>query len=187
MKKIKPQYPVSDPLPYINDERNLPAGVVQLGELSEKESKKYAFYTNQVNHLSIVYMLYDPFKKDGSFLYYQCDFPMKFLIWFPNTLEKFRLPPDQSPYRGFMTPEENVDGEMLAISRKMAADGKNKPGYGVYNFSRHNDHGHPAKWDDTNIESFWPMSMTWTEEFLFEKGLLDLIKDLARKAFGSHE
>lgn len=176
----KPRYPVSDPLPYIDDENNLPNGVVKLAELSESEYKaweKYALYLSQNKFLSIVYI----FKaRGGSLCYYQCDFPLRFLSWFPETLEKFRLPPGQSPYRGFMTPDENVDGEMLAISRDMAIGNRQEPGYTAHNFSRHQYCGEPAPWTDAPNEPFWEMSMTWTEKYLFDGGLLELIQHLAR-------
>jgi len=43
MYKETPRYPVSDPLPYINDEKNLPAGVIWLGEFFEKDNGNHVF------------------------------------------------------------------------------------------------------------------------------------------------
>ena len=176
MYRETPKYPLAEPLLYINDEKNLPAGVVYLGELVRPSKGKYIFYINQKDYLSIVYIYLNPIKKDGSYRYWQSDFPLKFLSWFPETLEKFRR--GESPYRGFMTPEENVDGEMLAISRDMALGGPDKPGYTVYNFSRHQKAGKPLVYHDDGEEWFWPMYACWTEEFLFEGGLLDFIRSL---------
>jgi hypothetical protein len=123
-------------------------------------------------------MFLNSIDNDGSYFYYQSDFPLKFLTWFPETLTKFRLPPGQSPYRGFMTPDENVDGEMLAISRDMALGGPDKPGYTVHNFSRHQKpSGKPGIYHEEDW--FEPMYACWTEEFLFEGGLLDFITRIA--------
>ena len=180
MYKETPKYPLSDPLPYINDEKNLPSGVIWLGEFFEKDNGNHVFYINQKDYLSIAFIYLHPLKNDGSYLYYQSDFPLKFLTWFPETLTKFR----NGQYRGFMTPEENVDGEMLAIARDMALGGPDKPGYTVYNFSRHQKAGKPRVYHAEDW--FHPMYACWTEEFLFEGGLLKFIEDLGYQVFGKH-
>jgi len=67
MYKETPRYPVSDPLPYINDEKNLPSGVIWLGEFFEKDNGNHVFYINQKDYLSIVYMFLNSIDNDGSY------------------------------------------------------------------------------------------------------------------------
>jgi hypothetical protein len=85
-----------------------------------------------------------------------------------------------------MTPEENVDGEMLAIARDMALGGPDQPGYTVYNFSRHQNGGEPCVYHEDGEEWFSPMFACWTEEFLFEGGLLKFIENLGHQVFGKN-
>jgi hypothetical protein len=166
------KYPLAPPLPIISDPASLPDGVVKLGELTDTLNyhQRFAFYQNN-GFVSIV-EIDQRTLPDGKerLAYFQTDFPDEFLTWFPKTLTAFRLPPGQSPYTGMMIPNESVGGEMLSLSRAMAAGGDGRPGYSVYNFSR-------ADHDGIGL-----MEITWIENFLFQGGLLDFIQSLGEEA-----
>lgn len=158
--------PLSPSLPKILDPVILPSGVSELGEIVDplNFNQRFVFYNNN-DFLSIVEIDQRTLPNGKEMLaLYQSDFPKDLLTWLPATLALFRQPPGTSPYAKMMTPEECVDGEMLAISRDMAAGGSGRPGYSVYNFSRAHHNGHGL------------MKITWMENFLYQGGLLDFLE-----------
>lgn len=164
-------YPISAPLSEITNPAILPIGVVELGQIVDtlNFNQRFVFYNNH-GHLSIVEIDQRTLPNGKEMRgFYQSDFPMDFLTWFPKILAAFRLPPNTTPYSTMMTPEESVGGEMLAISRAVAAGGDGRPGYSVFNFSR-------ACHDGQDL-----MEITWIESFLFEGGLLKLIESMQLK------
>ncbi|WP_199775591.1 hypothetical protein [Microbulbifer pacificus] len=114
----------------------------------------------------------------GKIPYYRCsqaDFPLGVLPWFADALTEFRKPPVQGGlHAGAMTSaDEDVEGEMLCIQRSMNA-GRGVGGYAIVNRSR-SDHGKLWKND------YHPQEITFADNFLYDAGLLDLIKDLGEK------
>lgn len=174
----KPKYPVKDNFPTIDRHDQLPQGAVELARLKDSLNSDYdtvVFVKNQ-GFLSIVFFS-DRKLKDGSPFYVcsQNDFPMEFLSWFVKALIDFQKPPiDGGLPAGAMTSsDEDVGGEMLCIQRAMAVN-RDGGGYAVLNRSRC-ERG-------KNIETeFEPHEVIWGDNFLYEGGLLDLIKDLGKK------
>lgn len=161
-------YPLSQSLPKISNPTSLPLGIVELGQIVDtlNFNQRFVFYKNN-GFLSIVEIDQRTLPNGLEMLeFYQSDFPATFLSWFPRTLAAFRLPPGSSPYTQMMTPEERIGGEMLAISRDVAAGGLGRPGYSVYNLSR-------AHHDGQGL-----MKITWMENFLYEGGLLNFIDEI---------
>jgi len=173
----KPKYPVRDPLPEIVDHRSLPRGAVEIAKIRDTngEGDLWVFVKNN-NGLSIL-DTYSKTLKDGTTRYgcYQKDFPLKFLNWFEDALTRFQRPPAKGGlHSGAMTSaDEDVDGEMLCIQRAMGAGG-GQGGYAVVNRSR------CKKGKDISTK-FTPHEVSWADSFIFEGGLLDLIKKLAKK------
>lgn len=161
-------YPASTPLQIITDPVSLPTGIAEIGQIVDtlNYNHRFVFYKNH-GHLSIVKIVQRtmPNGRDVQ-RFYQTDFPMAFLTWFPRVLAAFRLAPGASRSSTMMSPEESVSGEMLAIARAVAAGGDGRPGYSVYNFSRACHKG------------IGLMQITWIESFLFEGRLLKLIKSM---------
>ncbi|MCG9683544.1 hypothetical protein L1D31_13290 [Vibrio sp. Isolate23] len=161
-------YPLSPSLPKILDPAALPSGVSELGQIVDTSNfnQRFVFYKNN-GFLSIVEIDQRTLPNGTEMLaLYQSDFPSDLLTWLPNTLALFRQPPGTSPHSKMMTSEECIDGEMLAISRDVAAGGSGRPGYSVYNFSR------------AHHDSYGLMKITWMENFLYQGGLLDFIEGI---------
>ena len=100
---------------------------------------------------------------------------MEFLTWFSKSLTEFQKSPIEGglPAGAMTSADEDVGGEMLCIQRAVGAGGGHG-GYTVRNRSR------CKKGYDINTE-FEPDDISWSDNFLFEGGLLDLIKDLGEK------
>lgn len=99
------------------------------------------------------------------------EFPASGLQWFINVLEQkfFKtaaecgLPKDQFAY------DEVVDGEHLCVSRMFGT-----PGYGFRNYSRQ-DHS----WEEGDEDD--PQQASLSDELLFEKGLFEKFKEVAKR------
>lgn len=173
----KPEYLVKDNLPTISRHDQLPMGCILLGQTFDKtENDNWLFIKNQEG-LSITQQ-YEKTLKNGRHIYrcHQRDFPMEFLAWFAKALEDFQKSPvDGGLPAGAMTSaDQNVGGEMLCIQRAMAVN-RDGGGYAVLNRSR------CKRGNDINTE-FEPHEIVWSDNFLYEEGVLDLIKDLAEKS-----
>ncbi|QIL90127.1 hypothetical protein GNX18_10445 [Microbulbifer sp. SH-1] len=172
----KPKYPVKEQLPRIEHHEKLPEGAVELARTTDPNEGDTVVFVQQRDHLSILkadsWLL-----KDGTLNYVcsQADFPLGVLPWFADTLTEFRKPPAQGGlHAGAMTSaDEDVEGEMLCIQRAMNA-GRGVGGYIIINRSRKD---HSARLE----EHFSPHRITFADNFLYDAGLLDLIKDLGEK------
>ena len=175
----KSKYPIKNNITQINRHDQLPPGATKLAEIRDSLNSQYdtlMFVKNSgslsiLNHATRV-------KKDGS-PFYRCsqsDFPMEFLPWFAKALTEFQKPPIEGglPSGAMTSTDEDVGGEMLCIQRAMGA-GNGHGGYTIRNRSR------CKRGNDIDTE-FEPHTVSWGDNFLFEGGLLDLIKDL-RKQF----
>lgn len=173
----KPEYPVKAQLPRIEHHEQLPEDAVELARIADPNSERYTiFFVRQGKYLSVLeagsWLL-----KDGTPRYRcsQVDFPLGVLPWFADALTEFRKPPAQGGlHAGAMSSaDEDVEGEMLCIQRSMNA-GRGVGGYAIVNRSR-SDHGKLWKND------YHPQEITFADNFLYDAGLLDLIKDLGEK------
>ena len=174
----KSKYSIKNNITQINHHDQLPPGTTKLAEIRDSLNSQHdtlMFVKNSgclsiLNHATRV-------KKDGSPFYRcsQADFPMEFLPWFAKALTEFQKPPIEGglPSGAMTSADEDVGGEMLCIQRAMGAAG-GLGGYAVLNRSR------CERRYDANTE-FEPHEVSWGDNFLFEDGLLDLIKDLANK------
>lgn len=172
----KPEYPVKEQLPRIEHHEKLPDGAKELARTTDPNEGDTVVFVQQGEHLSILkadsWLL-----KDGT-PHYRCaqtDFPLGVLPWFADALTNFRKPPAQGglPAGAMSSADEDVEGEMLCIQRAMNA-GPGVGGYSIVNWSR-NDHSDLWKND------YHPQQVTFADNFLYDTGLLDLIKDLGKK------
>ena len=172
----KPKYPVKSNLPKIDHHDNLPSGAILLGELYDNFNKNTWMFVNNNNTLSIL-KYYERKLKDGQYIYrcYQREFPLEFLQWFSKALTEFRKSPIEGglPAGAMTSADEEVGGEMLCIQRAMGAGG-GRGGYAVLNRSR-------CERGYNESTEFEPHEISWDDSFLFEDGLLDLIKDLGER------
>ena len=72
--------------------------------------------------------------------------------------------------------DHNVGGEMLGVITLMGID-NGRGGYSIENKSRCN-----RRVAEENINTYFrPHKVSWPTRFLYEGGLLDLLKDLAKR------
>ena len=156
-------HPLLEPLPKIEHHNQLTVNQIKLAELPYTEMHAGNSYTKtysliqQNNQLSVLVSFhYGHDKKYGCAQY---DFPLAVLSWFPKTLEKFRNGEkfEEPGGTGMTTPDINVDGEFLTVSRSTS-------GYHLSNWSRNSS---------LDEEGFAPVTLPLTEDFLYKQGLLD--------------
>ena len=176
MSVYKPLYHVEAPLPKITDPFNLPAGMIELGKIEDTVNENWWYLIKNNEKLSILKYHLSTLP-DGSELRIckHRDFPLGFLSWYPKALTDFQKPPSQGGlHAGAMSSaDQNVEGEMLCIQACMATD-RTGGGYAVLNRTRCEDGYDP----DTEFEA---QEISWSEHFLFDVGMLKLIKDLGDK------
>ena len=166
------------PLPTITHHEKLPSGAKELTRFQVHDTKDlYVFIEYErwlIIHNSREAFIYG--KKE--YLYEQIDLPMGFLNWFPKALDNFRAPPAEGGLRaGTMASDgEMVEGEELCIMREMGdrawPEKGPPPGYAVENRSR-------LERGNENMPEFQDaQEMSFSEQLLFEGGLLSLIRQL---------
>lgn len=169
MWKRAERYPLKPPLALIDDPQSPPAGARLLNQIQNPQApgEHYLFFANN-GGLSILRGYAQP---DGQHQYEQSDFPQRFLDWFAPALRDFRKSAAQDASSRLSSPVQEVGGEMLTLERGMAVGGDGSQGYIVNNWSR--------KRYLPGLEGhFMPMNVAWTEDFLFNGGLIRLLGDI---------
>lgn len=169
MWKRAERYPLKPPLALIDDPQSPPAGVRLLNQIENPQApgEHYMFFANN-GGLSILRAYARP---DGGYQFEQSDFPQRFIDWFAPALRDFRKPAAQDASSRLSSPAQEVGGEMLTLERGMAVGGDGSPGYIVNNWSR--------KRYLPGLEGhYMPMNVAWTEDFLFNGGLIRLLGDI---------
>lgn len=163
MWKKKPKYTLNDPITKIENHRFLPEDCKVLASFKRTEASFIQLVKNR-EFLSILWVS-DRVLPNGSAKYIcsQTDVSLGFLEWFPKALKNFIRPPAEGGLHagGMITQDENVDGEMLCITRTVCP-----PGYELKNRTRWD-------WDDLGTNIFNSQSISLDEEILFEGGLLE--------------
>lgn len=172
----KAPHAIKPDVPKIERHDDLPVGCKELASIQDNTCSTHWYFVNNNGFLSILDVA-DRTLNDGSH-YYRCshdDFPLEFLSWFEGALIEFQKPPTEGGlHAGAMTtPNINVGGEMLCIQRALGVD-QDRGGYIVENNSRCKRNYDP----ETEFE---PHGVCWASRFLYEGGLLDLIKNLGEK------
>ena len=174
----KAPYTLKPALPAITRHDQLPCGAIEIAKITEYTEGGLFYFINNNGFLSILDVTELGRTLANGQPYYHCsqnDFPLAFLSWFPSALADFQKPPAEGGLHagGMTTPDMDVNGEMLCVQRAMGVD-RNQGGYIVRNRSR-------CKKDHDPETEFEPHDVCWASRFLYEGGLLDLIKKLGDK------
>ena len=167
MWKRAERYPLKPPLPLINDPQSPPAGARLLNQIKNPQAadEYYLIFANN-GGLSILRAYARP---DGEHGFEQSDFPQGFIDWIAQSLRDFGKHAGQDASSRLSSPAQEVDGEMLTLERGMAVGFDGSPGYIVNNWSR--------KRHFSGLEGhFIPMAVSWSDEFLFNGGLIGLVR-----------
>ena len=169
-----PAWPIIDP-------ENPPEGYYRVAKVMNPEDDTAPWHFFAVGrHLIFGQKVWVQLGDDdpGEFATAQYEFPIGAARWFVETLKRFFLEPDHpnAVPRGAITIEEEVDGEMLGVTRgaQYGSMLKGIPGYSLDNLNRFS---HTSVRVSTNWCQMFKMGDPW----LFEQGLLDVFKDIAER------
>jgi hypothetical protein len=165
-------------LPLIARHDQLPVGAAEVAKITEFTEGGLFYFVKNSGFLSILSVTEPGRTLANGQPYYRCsqkDFPLEFLIWFPEALAEFQKSPAEGGLRAgaMTTPDIDVGGEMLCLQRALGVD-RDRGGYIVENNSR------CQRGYDPETE-FEPHNVCWASRFLYEGGLLALIKELGEK------
>ena len=172
----KPEYPLKDNIRKTDHHERFPPGAVELARLQDTVSEQKLLWVFVKNEGMLSILIPDTLKLPGAPLEYECpqyDFPLEALAWFPQALAGFR---EGKGGGGTMSSaDHNVGGEILAAITLMGCD---EPwgGYSIENRSRRD---RDVAEEDINTY-YEPHKVSWLTRFLYEGGLMDLLKDLAK-------
>ncbi|WP_062271056.1 hypothetical protein [Endozoicomonas arenosclerae] len=160
-----PKYPIQPALQKVIQHSRLPVDSVELGRMRNisRANILHILVKRSDRWLSILSVRGDDPLLGKKYRCYQDDFPLGFLSWFPKALEDFRKPPAEGGlHAGAMSSiDYDIEGEMLCVQRTVE-------GYEVLNRSRNASLG----------TLYRPVSIEFTENFLYQEGLLNLIQKL---------
>ncbi|HGY9612185.1 hypothetical protein [Vibrio harveyi] len=139
----------------------------------DEETTKNFYFLLVDDYIILATAKYFTDKLDGEseWLHYQIEFPKYGLRWFLDTLEGkfFKTEAEGGLPKGTFNDEGLVDGERLKLRRAFNADGNGGGGYAFITLDR-KEH-----------ESVWSKSYTFTDSLLFEHGMIDTMKLIAKK------
>ncbi|WP_448565362.1 hypothetical protein [Thalassotalea ganghwensis] len=161
----------------ITDPNCPPDGILKIAEINDKlnyPDEIYSFF-QQGEHLSIVHhWIITPKNKAPYLTTDQFDAPLAILPWFVNKLEFFIKPSSQGglPPNKIATDKDPIAGENLILGRLVdAGNARRDGGYDITNLQRK---------DHAPISNSY-QTISFSDSFLFQGGLLELWKELANK------
>lgn len=175
---LQPKYPQKELLPKFENHLAIPnSDFVFLAKLVDhlNYGDTLFFYSYRDKWLVIITADENEPVDAKSYSVGQFEAPIEFLNWFSQAIDDYISPSSQGGlHPGAMTSQDqNVGGEMMCIQRAMDA-GNNQQGYIAVNRSRENRFM-------KSLGSYRPLEKCFAENFLYEGGLLNLIKDLGEK------
>lgn len=160
------QFAEIDPLTVAQDPR-----VVASIRDDRNEYKTYYFLIDQ-DYMIITNATYFTNKRTGEskWLHYQIEFPKRGLQWFLDTLEFgfFRTEAEGGIPKGQFHDKTEIDGERIKLGRAFNADGNRGGGYSFVTLDRKETYGLAKEY-------------TFTDVFLFEHGLIQVLQEIAAK------
>ncbi|ELA9866680.1 hypothetical protein [Vibrio vulnificus] len=139
----------------------------------DEETTKNFYFLLVDDYIILATAKYFTDKLDGEseWLHYQIEFPKYGLRWFLDTLEGkfFKTEAEGGLPKGTFNDEGLVDGERLKLRRAFNADGNGGGGYAFITLDRFPDRRKVCK------------SYTFTDSLLFEHGMIDTMKEIAKK------
>ncbi|HGY9587020.1 TPA: hypothetical protein ACRZZH_005073 [Vibrio harveyi] len=125
------------------------------------------------DHIILADAQYFTNKRTGKskWLHYQIEFPKRGLRWFLDTLEGkfFKTEAQGGLPKGKFNDEGLVDGERLKLGRAFNADGEGGGGYAFVTLDRFPEGRRVCK------------SYTFTDSLLFKHGMIDTMKEIAKR------
>ncbi|KDM91271.1 hypothetical protein [Photobacterium galatheae] len=177
-------YPQKEILPLIEHHKKLPLGANVIAEIQDENNYGYNYmFLLFKNELIVLIHREVIYSGQSYYSITQVEFPLEVLPWFVDKLEFFMLPSSQGGLRSgkIETDADNVGGEYLTIMRLMRA-GCEYPGYKIVNKSRtEHDMDKVDPNDEIPKNSYFYQGLIIPDNFLFEGGLLELWKDLAKR------
>ena len=174
---LQPKYPQKELLIEIKNDLIYPSNWVELSRIVDSLNYQNTLFFHKCDEFVIITSIRSEimagdrsFKRIGQF-----EAPLEFLRWFSKALEDYITTSSQGGlHPGAMTSQDqDVGGEMMCIQRAMDA-GNNQQGYTVVNRSREDRF-------TKSLNAYAPQKIIFAENFLYEGGLLNLIKDLGEK------
>ncbi|WP_051146582.1 hypothetical protein [Marinobacter daepoensis] len=169
-----PEWPIIDP-------ENPPEGYAKIAHGTDKDRGDipWDFFVTDKHLLLVSKELVQLDEDDpGEFVTEQYEYPLGAARWFVDTIARFFLHPDhpKAVPRGAITVEEEVDGEMLGVTRgaQYGSVLKGIPGYSLDNLNRY---AHTTIRTSDNWCQMFEMGDPW----LFDQGLLDVFKGIAER------
>lgn len=170
---MQPKYSQEKLLPEIDNHFKIPQVYKEIARIRDTSNYGDMCLFLKYNQYLVIALVDDEIEfGDPRYGVDQFEAPLELLTWFPKALDEFIKPSSKGGlHPGAMTSQdEDVGGEMLCVQRAMDA-GNNQGGYTIVNRSR------PSRL----YHGYNPSRMTFPENFLYQGGLLDLIKDLGEK------
>lgn len=175
------QYPKLAPWPFIDPE-SPPENYLKVGESADKNRAAgsitpiWHFFAHD-QHLIISVKKWIQFDEPetGKYVFRQYEYPLAGVRWFIDSINRFFLHPDDPNAipRGKFNIREEIDGEVLGVTRGAAYGGRYTPGYSFDNLNRI-EHS-------TQSEGPFCQMFEMGDPWLFEGGLFDLFKDIAAR------
>ena len=168
-----PEWPIIDP-------DSPPGGYIKVAHHDDRDRNNipWEFFVSDGYLLLVSKEWIQYGDRPGKFITEQYEYPIGAARWFVTTLDRFFLHPDHpnAVPRDAITIEEEVDGEMLGVTRgaQYGSIPEGIPGYSLDNLNRFE---HTTLGPDDNWCQMFKMGDPW----LFEHGLLDVFKDIAER------
>ena len=160
------QFNEIDPLTVAQDPR-----VIATIQDDQNDQKTWYFLVDQ-DHLIVSNATYFTNKRTGEskWLHYQIEFPKRGLIWYLDTLQhKFlKTEAEGGLPKGQFHDKTEIEGERIKLGRAFNADGNGGAGYSFVTLDRKED-------------TYFAKGYTFTDEFLFKGGLIQVLQDIAYK------
>ncbi|HMU65527.1 MAG TPA: hypothetical protein PKE57_00200 [Cellvibrionaceae bacterium] len=164
MRRHPPAHQLQPDLPLIHHHHALPPGVVELAHIHDFsiEGRTWSFLRYQ--HKLILLMHYrQQSGGDTQYGYFQREFPLEFLRWFPSALAQYEQNPSLA-----------IEGTLGAEQLSLHASDVGRGYCAVLNYSRC-QRGHSP------ITDFRPQETIIANHFIYQGGLLALIKQLGQQ------
>jgi hypothetical protein len=158
------QFPEIDPLTVARS----PNLVAQIQDDRKPHKTYYFLIVEDFLILSNATYFTDMETNESDWLHYQIEFPKQGLQWFLDTLRYkfFRTEAEGGLPKGTFHDKAEVQGERLKLGRAFNADGNGGGGYSFVTLDRKESYGLAKEY-------------TFTDQFLFKGGLIQVLQDIA--------
>lgn len=164
MRRHPPSHPLQADLPLIHHHHCLPPDVVELAHIHDFsiEGRTWSFLRYRQKLILLMHYRQQS-GGDTHYGYFQREFPLEFLRWFPTALAQY----EQRP--GYAI-ENIVGGEQLCVQASDVGRGY----CAVLNYSR-------CQRGYSPVTDFRPQETIMANHFIYQGGLLALIKEMRQQ------